>query len=152
MMSFSPSGPCKCRPLELNQNLLLFRQTCRPTTPERPSLPFDTNKMAASNLGEDCAPPERSTRELNPAFLFTREACCRKHLQTQVRDCRLQIEDCRGFAISNLQSAISNLKSEGGAYGCRSRTFASTGHYAEPLHQCTESSVPRRGFDPLLSG
>ena len=27
-----------------------------------------------------------------------------------------------------------------GAYGCRSRTFASTEHCAEPLHQCTEKS------------
>ena len=62
-----------------------------------------------------CLPYQRSTRESNPAFLPTKEACLRQHLQTFLS----------------------------GAYGCRSRTFPSTGGCAEPLHQGTETSQAR---------
>lgn len=48
-------------------------------------------------------------------------------------------------------AARPRARSSSGAYGCRSRTSASTGQHAVPLHQCTKT-VWMAGLEPAVSG
>ena len=52
------------------------------------------------------------------------------------------------------RQTVSGYLPKSGAYGCRSRTYASTGHRAEPLHQSTDTfaAVPPRLFDRRTTG